>query len=228
LSNVVLDELDKELERRGLEFCRFADDCNIFVRSPKAAERVMGSIGKFIEKKLKRMLNREKRKVGHCKGVKFLGMTIMEAAIVISAQSMKRALQKVKELTPRGTHLKLERTMEQINQWYDCWSGYYRMAQYPAQMSKIEAQIRRRLGSRLVGQQKRRRYLFKKLLKRGVARGLASQTVFSNKGRWVLSHTHAVEKAYPNRWFIDELGQKIRSDEEQPHWFDVSQWINVT
>jgi len=115
LSNVVLDELDKELERRGLEFCRFADDCNIFVRSPKAAERVMGSISKFIEGKFKLKINRDKSKVAHSRDVKFLGLTIIDGAIVISAQSMKRAMQKVKELTPRGTHLLLEVTMKRIN-----------------------------------------------------------------------------------------------------------------
>jgi len=100
LSNVVLDELDKELEQRGLEFCRFADDCNIFVRTPKAADRVMKSISRFIEEKLKLKINNDKSKVGHSREIKFLGMTIIEGAIVISAESMKRAMQKVKELTP--------------------------------------------------------------------------------------------------------------------------------
>nr|WP_320011974.1 group II intron reverse transcriptase/maturase [uncultured Desulfobulbus sp.] len=104
LSNVVLDELDKELERRGLEFCRFTDDCNIFVRTPKAAERVMNSISKFIEGKLRLKINQAKSKIGRSGEVKFLGMTIMDGATVISSQSMKRAMQKVKELTPRGTH----------------------------------------------------------------------------------------------------------------------------
>jgi len=137
LSNVVLDELDKELERRGLEFCRFADDCNIFVRSPKAAERVMGSISKFIEGKLKLKINRDKSKVAHSRDVNFLGLTIIDGAIVISDQSMKRA--------------------------------------------------RRRLRSRFVDQQKKRSHLFKKLIKRGVLRGLASK-VFSNNGRWVVQY----------------------------------------
>ena len=108
LSNVVLDELDKELEKRGLEFCRFADDCNIFVGSEKAAERVMRNISKFIEKKLKLVINLTKSKVALSKYVKFLGMTIIAGAMVISAQSINRAMAKVKELTPRGTNLKLE------------------------------------------------------------------------------------------------------------------------
>ena len=228
LSNVVLDELDKELERRGLEFCRFADDCNIFLRSSKSANRVMGSISKFIENKLKLKINREKSKVGHSSEVKFLGMTIIDGAIVISSQSMQRAMQKVKELTPRGTYLTLERTMERINEWYIGWSGYYMMTQYPSQLAKIEAHIRRRLRSRLVDQQKRRRNLHKKLIKRGISRSQAAKTVYSNDGRWVISKTWALHKAYPNRWFIDVLGQRLRSNTLLKHWFDVRQWIKVT
>ncbi len=84
LSNIVLDELDKELERRGLEFCRFADDCNIFVRTPKAAERVMRSVGGYIEKRLKLVVNREKSQVARSDRVKFLGLTVVGATIAIS------------------------------------------------------------------------------------------------------------------------------------------------
>ena len=227
LSNVVLDELDKELECRGLEFCRFADDCNIFVSSQNAAERVMRSISKFIDGKLRLMVNQGKSKVALSKDVRFLGMTIIAGTIAISALSMNRAMQKVEKLTPRGTHLTLEKTIECINSWYMGWSSYYSMTQYPFQLSMIEAHIRRRLRSRLVDQQKRRRYLFKKLVKRNVPRCLAAKTVFSNMRRWALSHTRAVERAYPNRWFIKEMGLKIRSLEGHPHWFDILQWVKV-
>jgi group II intron reverse transcriptase/maturase len=218
LSNVVLDELDKELERRGLSFCRYADDCNIFVGSAKAAERVMASIGKFIENRLKLKINREKSKVALSKYVKFLGMTIVAGALFISTVSMQRAMAKVKELTPRGSHMRLEATIERINQWYVGWSGYYRMTYAPSQLRRIEAHLRRRLRSRLVDHQKKRRYLVDKLVKRGVKRQIAAKTVFSNKGRWALSHTYAVERAYPNRWFIKEMGLKIRSDKGYAHW----------
>ncbi|MGL1932367.1 MAG: group II intron reverse transcriptase/maturase [Desulfotalea sp.] len=227
LSNVVLDELDKELERRGLEFCRFADDCNIFVRTSKSAERVMVNISKFIEGKLKLKINKDKSKVAHCQEVQFLGLTIMGGAVAISAQSMKRAMQKVKELTLRGTHLSLEATMKRINSWYKGWSGYYGMTQYPAQLRNVEAHVRRRLRSRFVDQQKKRCHLFKKLIKRGVPRGLTSK-VYSNNGRWVLSNTMALTRAYPNRWFIDVVGQYIRSEERQLHWFPLHQWIIIT
>ncbi|QTA79365.1 Group II intron-encoded protein [Desulfonema limicola] len=228
LSNVVLDELDKELERRGLEFCRFADDCNIFVSSQKAAERVMSSISKFISSKLKLVVNQEKSKVALSKFVKFLGMTIIAGTIAISSVSMKRAMAAVKSLTPRGTYMAMERTIEYINKWYTGWSGYYRMTQYPNQLYKIEAHIRRRLRSRLVGQNKRKRHLCNKLVKCGIRRGTAAKTVFSNKRRWALSHTFALERAYPNRWFIEQMGQKIRSDEKHPHWFSPKQWIKLS
>lgn len=228
LSNVVLDELDKELERRGLEFCRFADDCNIFVKTPKAAERVMRSITKFIENRLKLVVNERKSKVALSKYVKFLGMTIIAGTVVISAPSMKRAMEKVKNLTPRGTHLTLEKTIERINQWYVGWSGYYRMTQRPFQLRRIEAHIRRRLRSRLVGQQKRKRHLFNKLVKRNVSRATAARTVFSNKGRWALSHTFALERAYPNRWFIEQMGLKIRSNENHPHWKTTNRRAKAT
>jgi len=228
LSNVVLDELDKELEKRGLEFCRFADDCNIFVGSQKAADRVMHSISQFIEKKLKLVINQTKSKVALSKYIKFLGMTIIAGAMVISVQSINRAMGKVKELTPRGTHLVLERAIENLNNWYMGWSAYYSMTEYPSQLKKIEAHVRRRLRSRLVDQQKRRRNLFKKLVRRKVSRALAAKTVYSNKGRWALSHTRAVEMAYPNRWFIEEMGLKIRSNEHHHRWFSLNQWIKVT
>jgi group II intron reverse transcriptase/maturase len=227
LSNIVLDELDKELERRGLAFCRFADDCNIFVRTPKAAERVMASIGGYIEKRLKLVVNREKSQVARSERVKFLGMTIVGTTIAISHKALQSAMAKVKELTPRGTHLTLEATIEQINRWYVGWSGYFAMTYYPSQLKKIEAHIRRRLRSRLVDQQKSKRNLFHKLVKRGVSRRQAAKTVFTNHKRWKLSNTFAVHKAYPVGWFTGHMGQVTRSGQQLPHWFEVRQWISL-
>ena len=104
LSNIVLDELDQELERRGLEFCRFADDCNIFVKSQKAAERVMEKVSQFIEKKLKLKVNQEKSQVALSDKVKFLGFTVVNGTIAIAHKALQTAMDKVKALTPRGTH----------------------------------------------------------------------------------------------------------------------------
>ena len=159
--------------------------------------------------------------------VKFLGMTIVGATIAISHKALQTAMAKVKELTPRGTHQTLEKSIERINSWYVGWSGYFAMTYYPAQLKKIEAHIRRRLRSRLVDQQKSKRNLYRKLIKRGVSRRQAARAVFSNKGRWALANTFAVNRAYPVGWFIGELGQAIRSDRKLPHWFEVSQWIRL-
>jgi len=227
LSNIVLDELDQELERRGLEFCRFADDCNIFVKSQKAAERVMEKVSQFIEKKLKLKVNQEKSQVALSDKVKFLGFTVVNGTIAIAHKALQTAMDKVKALTPRGTHKTLEPTLDKINQWYVGWSNYYSLTNYPSQLHKIEAHIRRRLRSRLVSQQKRKQHLYRNLVKRGVPRKQASKTVFSNNKRWVLSNARAVTRAYPNSWFINLKGQEIRSDRKLAHWFDVSQWIRL-
>jgi group II intron reverse transcriptase/maturase len=227
LSNIVLDELDQELERRGLEFCRFADDCNIFVKSQKAAERVMDKVSQFIEKKLKLKVNQEKSQVALSDKVKFLGFTVVNGTIAIAHKALQTAMDKVKALTPRGTHKSLDPTLDKINQWYVGWSNYYSLTNYPSQLHKIEAHIRRRLRSRLVSQQKRKQHLYRNLVKRGVPRKQASKTVFSNNKRWVLSNARAVTRAYPNSWFINLKGQEIRSDRKLAHWFEVSQWIRL-
>ena len=227
LSNIVLDELDQELEKRGLEFCRFADDCNIFVKSQKAAKRVMEKVSQFIEKKLKLKVNQEKSQVALSDKVKFLGFTVVNGTIAIAHKALQTAMDKVKALTPRGTHKALEPALDKINQWYVGWSNYYSLTNYPSQLHKIEAHIRRRLRSRLVSQQKRKQHLYRNLVKRGVPRKQASKTVFSNNKRWMLSNTRAVTRAYPNSWFINLKGQEIRSDRKLAHWFDVSQWIRL-
>lgn len=225
LSNLVLDELDKEIEKRGLKHCRFADDCNIFVKTAKAAERIMQSISKFIEKKLKLKVNQEKSKVAKSSLVKFLGMTIIDGTRAIAKKSLNNALKKVKELTPRGTSDKLEVAIKIINNWYTGWSNYYSMTQYPSQLNTVEAHIRRRLRSRIVGQQKTRNHLFNKLRRRGVKYRSAAKACFSNNGRWKLSHVSAVERAYPNDWFIDDMKLKIKSRDKLEDWFDINRWV---
>ena len=217
LSNVVLDELDKELERRGLSFCRYADDCNIFVSSEVAANRVMETVTRFIEKRLKLIVNQVKSKVARSEAVKFLGLTIILGAITISLQSTQRAIDKVKLMTPRGTSETVEQTIAKFNSWYLGWAGYYKMTEYPSQLEAIEAHFRRRMRSRIIGQQKSKRNLLKKLVERKVNRGFAAQTVYSNIKRWKLSHTRAVEKAFSNQWFR-EHGLETMLDDPMPWW----------
>lgn len=227
LSNVVLDELDKELETRGLEFCRYADDCNIFTKSEKAATRVMQSIKKFIENKLKLKVNEEKSKVAKADQVKFLGITIVNGLIAISKNALKAAMEKVKLLIPRESHLPIEKAIDQFNKWYRGWGAYYVMTQFPAQLKAVEAHARRRFRARFVKQHKRATYLHRKLLKRGVSKRIA-HVVYSNHGPWCLSHKCALEQAYPNRWFIDQMGQLILSEQKLGHWQPIKTWVKLT
>ena len=224
LSNFVLDELDKELERRGLRFARFADDCNIFVGSEMAAERVMKSVSKFIEGKLKLKVNQDKSKTERSRKVKFLGITIDgRGCRVISQESMQRARRKVVELTPRGTHLPIEKSVERINQWYVGWSNYYKMTQYPRQLRSIEQHIRRRLRARFVSQSKRRKYLYRKLRKQGCSHG-AAKSVYSNHGPWALSRSPAIHRAFNNAWFKNHLKLKEITSQRQPGWLGFSKY----
>lgn len=154
-------------------------------------------------------------------------MTIIRRNIAISAESMKRARQKVKELTRRGTHLPLEKTVDRINQWYTGWAGYYLMTQYPYQLRLIEARIRRRLRARFVYQQKRRRHLYKRLLKHGVTKKTARKTSFSNKGIWALSGSYALNRAFPNEKFLRDWGLKVRSTDKLKHWFSIKRRVVV-
>lgn len=228
LSNIVLDELDKHLESKQLEFCRWADDCNIFVRSQMAADRVMLKTTQFIEKTLKLKVNQEKSKVALSKFVKFLGMTIIMGTIAISTKSMQKARDHIRELLPRGTSQTIEQSMEEVNKWYVGWANYHIMTQYPSQLAALEAHIRRRLRSRIISQQKRKRHLVARLIERGVPRRQAYRTIYTNRQKWALSHTKVVERAYPNSWFAKELGQEIKSDQELAHWFPVRRWIKIT
>ena len=228
LSNLVLDELDKELEERGLEFCRYADDCNIFVKSERAGERVMVSIKKFIEKKLKLKVNEQKSKVAKSNQVKFLGVTIVNGLIAISKAAYNKAMEKVKSLIPRGTHKTIKESIREINKWYTGWGNYFKITQFPKQLACIEAHVRRRLRARFVSQCKCRRTLFNKLKKMGVNKAMASKCAWNKRKVWYTSHTRAVEKALPNFYFIVEMGQKLFSNLDLDDWEPLRRRVKLT
>jgi group II intron reverse transcriptase/maturase len=227
LSNVVLDELDKELESRGLSFVRYADDANIFVRSEKAAQRVMASVTKFIEKRLRLVVNKEKSRVALSSAVKFLGFTIIAGTIAISAKSMARAMEKVRELTPTNSPVSVERTLEKVNSWYRGWAEYHAATHYPNQLLTLEAHIRRRLRARIARQCKRRRTLYRRLKQRGMKPKTAARVVYSNDGPWKISHS-AMNHVYSVAWFEKIAGQLICSSRKLTHWFPVKRYIRLT
>jgi RNA-directed DNA polymerase len=226
LSNVVLDELDKELEARGLKFVRWADDANIFVKSEEAAKRVLVSITKFIERKLKLKVNEAKSKAAKSGDVKFLGLTIMNGEVVIARKSMRKAMAKVSELVRTNSPVPVQKTMERVNLWYQGWANYFKMTRYPMQLQMIEAHVRRRFRARIVRQMKRRKFLCRRLEKRGVKRKTAQAQAYSAKGPWRLSGG-AMNHAYKVEWFIKSMGQKVFSDSSMSHWYPVKKRIFV-
>jgi len=223
LSNFVLDELDKELERRGLEFCRWADDCNIFVKSARSGERVLKGISRFIKEKLKLEVNWNKTKVAKSRGVKFLGFTVVRGHVAISQGALNSARLKLKELIPRGSHLPIEKTIEKYNEWYLGWWNYFKVSRYPNQFRRIEAHARRRMRSRIIGASKRKRFLVKKLRRQGTSKNAAFKTVYSPRGRWRLSNTRVLNNAFNIMWFR-RRGMLIKSEQRLEHWFHVKRW----
>lgn len=225
LSNIVLHQLDLELEKRGLDFVRYADDANIFVGSQKAAERILASVTRFIEGKLKLRVNQAKSQTALSKGVKFLGMTVLASGLaMISLGSMKAARERVKELLPRSAKGSIETQMERVNSWYLGWSSYYAMTNYPSQLRQIEAHIRMRFRLQFVKNHKRKKHLVRVLRRQGVKGHAAYRAVYlKNSGRWKLAHDSVVNRAWPLRWFR-QRGMETRSGESRSHWQGIEEY----
>jgi RNA-directed DNA polymerase len=204
LSNIVLDELDRELERRGLRFARYADDSNIYVRSRRAGERVMESIGRFITTKLKLKVNQQKSAVARPWERKFLGFSFTwnrEPKRRIAPKAVKRFKERVRELTCRTKGVSIERMAEDLAQYLRGWIGYFGRCQTPSVLQGLEEWTRRRLRSVIWKQWKRGTVRFAELRKRGVGIGLAAQTAGSAHGPWRMANSPALTIALPNAYF---------------------------
>lgn len=204
LSNIVLDELDRELERRGHRFVRYADDCNIYVRSQRAGERVMKSVSEFITKKLKLKVNEQKSAVSQPSQRKFLGFSFTyhrEPKRRIAPKAIARFKQRVRELTRRTRGVKVETMVDQLSRYLRGWRGYFGFCQTPTVLRKLEEWLRRRLRSVVWKQWKSRRVRLAELTKRGVRKYLAAATAGSAHGPWRLSHSPALTIALPNAYF---------------------------
>ena len=208
LSNIVLDEFDRELERRGLRFARYADDCNLYVRSRRAGERVMASITRFITTKLKLKVNEQKSAVARPWERKFLGFSFTanrEPKRRIAPKAVIRFKEKVRELTRRTRGVSIERMAEEVARYLQGWIGYFGKCQTPSVLDDLEKWTRRRLRSVIWKQWKRGFVRFAELRKRGVGRDLAAQTAGSAHGPWRLAESPALHFALPNAYF-DSLG----------------------
>src|SRR5215208_2294138 len=204
LSNIVLDELDRELQQRGHRFVRYADDCNIYVRSQRAGERVMRSVSEFITKRLKLKVNEQKSAVSQPSKRKFLGFSFTwhrEPKRRIAPKAIARFKQRVRELTRRTRGVRMETMVAQLTRYLTGWRGYFGFCQTPSVLRKLEEWLRRRLRSFVWKQWKRGTVRFAELRKRGVGKDLAAQTAGSAHGPWRLSNSPALTIALPNAYF---------------------------
>ena len=208
LSNIVLDELDRELERRGHRFVRYADDCNIYVRSARAGQRVMASISMFITRKLQLKVNQSKSKVDRPWRCKFLGFRIIagkQTQRSIAPSSLRRFKRRVRKLTCYRRGVSVEQMIEQLNRYLIGWRGYFGYCQTRSILQVLDCWIRRRLRCVYWRRWKRGKKRFAELRRLDINRDLAAKTAGSVHGPWRLSRSPALSYAFPNAHF-DSLG----------------------
>lgn len=201
LSNIMLDDLDKELEKRGHKFVRYADDCNIYVQTQRAGERVMESVKTFLEKKLKLKVNPKKSKVDRATRVKFLGFSFYkrkgEVLIRVATRSLERFRGKLRRLTKRTRSGKLEDIIQEINQYTMGWMGYYRQANTPSVFEGLDSWIRRRMRQMVWKRWKRGTTRYRNLVKMGVPKWRAQEGA-GGKSPWHMSKSPVVNEALSN------------------------------
>ena len=205
LSNLLLDDFDKELKKRGLKFARYADDCNIYVKSERAGNRVMTGLTHWLSRKLKLKVNAKKSAVARPDTRKFLGYSFRTGRkvwCVVSSESVKRFKTRIRELTGRNTGRSLEQMIRPLKRYLTGWESYYGLNQWPSLTRPLNMWIRRRLRSVLWKQWKTGGRRYKELRSRGVGKDLAAQTVGSCHKQWRISCSPALNKALPNSLFI--------------------------
>jgi len=208
LSNLMLDDLDKLLEQRGLRFVRYADDCNVYVRSERAGQRVMIGLKAFLTGKLKLTVNEAKSAVAPPHTRKFLGFTFSNREQVkrrIAPKALARFKERIRELTQRTRGVSVDQMIGTLKRYLTGWRGYFGFCETPSVLKRLDEWIRRRIRCFFWKQWKRGRTRFKELTARGVSRDLAAQTVGSPHNVWRLSCSPALSLALPNR-YLRSLG----------------------
>ena len=205
LSNIMLDELDKELEKRGHCFCRYADDCNIYVRSKRSADRVMTGVSKFIEEKLKLKVNQSKSEVGSPKQRKFLGFSFYQnkkqVAVRIHEKSLKRIKAKVKKLTSRSNALSIEDRIRKLSNLITGWVSYFRLANMKSHCQKLDEWMRRRLRMCHWKNWKKIKTKFDNLKRLGTEPQKAWEFANSRKSYWRNANSPILSTTLSNAYF---------------------------
>jgi len=206
LSNILLDELDKELEKRGHKFCRYADDCNIYVKSQKAGERILHSVTNFLSKRLKLKVNETKSAVALAKERKFLGYSFKsDGDLRVARQSLDKFKKRIRELTKRNRGRNLESIIAELNRYLNGWISYFRLSASIKVFRDMDSWIRRKLRCYRLKQRKRTYPIYKYMIQLGVSVQKAWKLAKSSKGWWRMSHNPIIHQAMPNSWF-EELG----------------------
>lgn len=202
MSNLMLDDLDKELERRGHKFCRYADDANIYVKSIRAGERVLQSVKQFLEKHLKLRVNDTKSGCAPVYDRQSLGYRLLsDGRLVIAPHSVKRIEDKVRKITKRNRGVSLEQVIYELNLTLRGWINYFRFTAWNSQVAELDQWIRRKLRCYRIKQRKQGRSLYTFLSKLGVPAQSARVLASSGKGWWRLSMSPPVSHAMNNAWF---------------------------
>jgi RNA-directed DNA polymerase len=205
LANLLLDDLDRELERRGHRFCRYADDCNIYVRSLAAGQRVMDSVVQFLEGKLRLRVNREKSAVAPVGERKFLGhRLLLNGKLGISPKSVKRAKEKIRQITRRNRGVSLAQVIVELNLFRIGWLNYYRYAACRFELQCLDEWTRRKLRCYRLKQRKHGKSVVEFLRQLGLPAYQAARIGSSGKGWWRLSNSPPVKKALSNEWISQQ------------------------
>jgi RNA-directed DNA polymerase len=208
LSNIMLTELDRELERRGHAFCRYADDCNVYVRSQRAGERVLASLTRFLSFRLKLKVNAQKSAVAQPWHRKFLGYSLTwhrEPKLRIARPSLERLQDRVRELLRGVRGRSMSQTIEQLNPLLRGWAAYFKLAQTKQALETLDGWIRRKLRCVLWRQAKRVRTRARLLMKRGLTEAHAWRSAKVGRGPWWNAGASHMNAAFPKSWF-DTLG----------------------
>jgi group II intron reverse transcriptase/maturase len=208
LSNVMLDDLDWELDRRGHRFVRYADDGRIYVRSERAGQRVLASISQYVERRLKLKVNRDKSTVGRAMKLPLLGFGFFynkgEVKVWLDPKALKRAKERLRQLTSRRWGVSMERRIEEINRFTVGWTAYYSLSDAPGAFEQLDKWLRRRLRQVRWKQWKRVRTKRRKLISLGIPAGDAHKWACSRKGYWRISSSQILHLALPNAYWTQQ------------------------
>jgi RNA-directed DNA polymerase len=202
LANLLLDDLDKELERRGHRFCRYADDCNIYVRTKRAGERVMQSITGFLAKRLHLRVNQAKSAVAHVQERKFLGYRLLPGGrLGIAPASLKRVKGRIRQITRRNRGVSMATVIRELNEYLTGWVTYFRNAQCQKRLRHLDQWIRRKVRCYRLKQRKRAKPIADFLMEQGVPEWRSWILALSGKGWWRIAGSPQANEAMTIQWF---------------------------